>query len=371
MVAHVRSPVNDWKAARAHGKGILRVELPPMTDYNRPAMRGNRSICARVVGALGVGAACLAIAGCLLDPPNRPPTAAFTALPREGYQPLRVTFDAGASRDLDGDSLTYEWSFGDGAAGTGRTTAHTYISEGTYTVTLRVSDPQGETSTAADTIGVRAVPAGYRLRHYEWEWDGVEQTWEVLLPETLYQMYRGRLRTSLADAHNYGDYVLDPLDDPTLEDLANALWNRVGGGSIPFIQCTLAFVQGAISYRADPPGAEWPYYPIETLVDGVGDCEDTAILFVSLVRARGYPAKLAFVDTNDDGLPDHVLAFVGISSTDAGLLRCNSGQHTTVLRFDGELYAIAETTGVGGVYRPLGCDPWGLGLEDIRETWSF
>jgi len=334
-------------------------------------MRGNRSIGVRSAAAIAIIAIGVGFAGCLLDSPNHPPAAAFTAAPREGYEPLRTAFDASPSRDPDGDPMTYEWSFGDGSTAVGRAVAHTYGSAGTYTATLRVSDPTGAGSTASDTIYVRPVPDGYRLRHYEWTWNDAEQTWDVLLPEDLYQMYRGRLRTSLADAHNYGDYVLDPLDDPTLEELADALWNRAGGGFEPFVGVVLAFVQGAISYRPDPPGSEWPYYPMETLVDGVGDCEDTAILFVSLIRARGYPVKLAFVDTGDDGLPDHVLAFVGVSSAYAESLRCPSGEAATVLRFDGDLYALAETTGAGGVERPLGCDPWGIDSGAIKEIWSF
>jgi len=50
------------------------------------------------------------------------------------------------------------------------------------------------------------------------------------------------------------------------------------------IENALAFVQKSVSYQLDPAGSEYPRYPVETLVDGVGDCEDSAILYASIVR---------------------------------------------------------------------------------------
>ena len=46
--------------------------------------------------------------------PNQAPIAAITVIPSSGEVPLEVTFDASESYDLDGDTLVYEWDFGDG-----------------------------------------------------------------------------------------------------------------------------------------------------------------------------------------------------------------------------------------------------------------
>ena len=50
------------------------------------------------------------------------------------------TFNASASIDLDGDSLTYTWDFGDGSNATGSVVTDTYEEEGTYQLWLTVSD---------------------------------------------------------------------------------------------------------------------------------------------------------------------------------------------------------------------------------------
>jgi len=261
-----------------------------------------------------------------------------------------------------------EWDFGDGTAATGPTVVHSYEQEGTFQVRVTVTDPQGVSSSATIPISMHSIPDGYTRRRFEWERDGKLRVWELLIPYSLYQTYKGTVRIPLVDTYRYGDYVIDPRDDPTIEDYAIALWNRVGQDDDEFIHEALAFVQGAIRYQADPPGIEHPLYPLETLADGDGDCEDTAILFVSLLQARNVSCKLAFVDTNDDRTPDHVLALVSIPSHMASELSC-AGDITTFV-WDNQVFALAETAVDYGVYA-LGCDPWGLDEEDLMELWSF
>jgi PKD repeat protein len=51
-----------------------------------------------------------------------------------------IAFDGSLSSDLDGDQLTFSWTFGDGATGTGSSAAHAYTDSGLYTVCLTVND---------------------------------------------------------------------------------------------------------------------------------------------------------------------------------------------------------------------------------------
>lgn len=311
------------------------------------------------LAALALGA--LALSSCSLLRANRAPIAAFTVSPDEGYRPFEVAFDASGSIDPDRDALTYAWSFGDGANGSGVKTTHTYENAGSYDVVLRIADPGGLEDAAMTTIDAVDVPEGHVVLRFAWTWEGEDQRLDFVVPWDLYQKYRGRLRTPFVDNYDYGAFVEDPLDDPTLEDLADILWTRAGGDGIAYAEYTLGFVQGGIAYLADPPDVEWPLYPLETLVDGEGDCEDAAILYVSLLKARGVSCQLAFVDTDDDGSPDHVLALVEVTGpvTEPG---------ATVFELDGTLYAVAETA---SGYLALGLDPWGLEVDDLIDLWPF
>ncbi len=96
--------------------------------------------------------------GCM--PMNEPPNAIFTADPTEGDIPLEVVVDASGSTDPDGMIVSYEWDFGDGTTGTGLMTSHTYNTPGTYTITLTVTDDDGATDTAVQTITVEMGEPG-------------------------------------------------------------------------------------------------------------------------------------------------------------------------------------------------------------------
>jgi glucose/arabinose dehydrogenase len=79
---------------------------------------------------------------------NRVPTAVLTANPTSGAAPLAVTLNGAASRDPDGDALTYLWSYGDGTAAetsSASTRTHNYRS-GNWTATLRVRDAANNVS---------------------------------------------------------------------------------------------------------------------------------------------------------------------------------------------------------------------------------
>ena len=86
---------------------------------------------------------------------NSPPVASFTASAGTVNTDEAISFDASASYDVDGTIVSYSWDFGDGTTGTGVSTQHAYSQDGTYTVTLTVTDNDGATDTASATKTVR------------------------------------------------------------------------------------------------------------------------------------------------------------------------------------------------------------------------
>jgi len=98
-----------------------------------------------------IGTMILVLSSCSGDPvgvtPPEPPTAAAGGA-YTGQEGTAITFDGTGS--TGSGALSFHWSFGDGSTGTGPQPVHTYQDDGTYTVVLTVTDPEGLVS-APDT----------------------------------------------------------------------------------------------------------------------------------------------------------------------------------------------------------------------------
>ncbi len=84
-----------------------------------------------------------------------------TANPNGPYNAVAgspITFSSSGSSDPDGTIVSYVWDFGDSNGGTGASPTHTYASDGTYTVSLTVTDDRGATDTASTTATITPAP---------------------------------------------------------------------------------------------------------------------------------------------------------------------------------------------------------------------
>lgn len=61
----------------------------------------------------------------------------------EGSVDSQILFDGTLSFDSDGSITDWQWDFGDGTNGTGKTVYHNYSKAGVYTVNLKVTDNKG------------------------------------------------------------------------------------------------------------------------------------------------------------------------------------------------------------------------------------
>ncbi len=184
-------------------------------------------------------------------------------------------------------------------------------------------------------------------RDYSWSYGGTDWTFTLNIPKADYDEFHNAERpTRLIERDGtlyrqmaYDVFVTTPLDDSYMAELAKDLHTAAQGkgwGDDETLAFALSFVQ-SLPYATDDVTTgfdEYPRYPLETLVDNGGDCEDTAILYASIVQALGYGAVLV-------SPPGHMA--VGV--------RSETGTGGTSYLFQGVHYLYAETTG----------DTWDIG----------
>lgn len=91
---------------------------------------------------------------------NRPPTASFIKNFTAAKTGELIQFDGSSSDDLDGMIVDYSWDFGDGNTASGKVINYTYVSWGVYTITLTVTDDDGEAANVSLTRTVLIAPTG-------------------------------------------------------------------------------------------------------------------------------------------------------------------------------------------------------------------
>ncbi len=186
-------------------------------------------------------------------------------------------------------------------------------------------------------------------RTFKWDYAGKEWTWELQIPQALYDFFKELPRSP---TQNYSVYVTHPLSEAYISKLAAGLTRNVeqeGYNSFQAVSFTAAFVQ-SLPYTVDKVTTgydEYPRYPIETLVDSGGDCEDTTILMLSLLDSMEYGAVvLTFSATATAG--GHLAAGV----------KGGEGIYGSYYEYNGAKYYFLETTG----------NDWELG--DIPDEYA-
>jgi serine protease len=94
-------------------------------------------------------AANLACASSGTNPIDNAPVANFTS----NCTDLVCSFNGTSSTD-DNGIASYAWNFGDGSTGTGSTANHTYSADGTYSVSLTVTDTANQTHVKTSSVTV-------------------------------------------------------------------------------------------------------------------------------------------------------------------------------------------------------------------------
>ena len=151
------------------------------------------------------------------------------------------------------------------------------------------------------------IPEAVYDRIYRWRFN--EKYWEFSLkvPVDIYKSYAesnvNRMPQSIGN-YAMGNFVTS--DDRAIQDVASKLKLFAEGenySQVDTINFILRFVQKNVIYASDNSTkgkVEYWRYPVETLVDKKGDCEDSSVLFASIMDALGYDAALLFYALEDD-----------------------------------------------------------------------
>jgi transglutaminase-like putative cysteine protease len=227
---------------------------------------------------------------------------------------------SGRALNIRYDLLTQNWT-GDDRTG---------YSDGSYDGTQNTDDDDG-----AVWYDVENIKWPYN-RHFAWTYDNYEFALDAYIPIVDYVNYSRSDIPRWPGSSGWSVYGPDYVthNDNTIVSLADSLENLAsskGYNAFKKASMVLKFVQH-IEYEFDNVTRgqnEFWRYPLETLFDQHGDCEDSSILFAALMEAMGYDAVLLL-------LPGHCA--VGLDCPMA------SGSY---YEYDGKQYYYCETTYAG------------------------
>ena len=190
-------------------------------------------------------------------------------------------------------------------------------------------------SLSASAHNVTEYEDYYEVRH-SWICEGRNCSITLNISTELYDYYRND-REHLAYSYqfnesemqpNYYSFMLSEHDRPLMRAVADE-FSRYVLTEKDQIELALSFVQ-SLPYAFDADSKdedEYVRYPVETLVDGCGDCEDKVALLVALL----YEMDMDFVLLI---LPEHMA--VGV--------HCDEIEAQRYLLFEGKRYYFMETT---------------------------
>jgi hypothetical protein len=163
-----------------------------------------------------------------------------------------------------------------------------------------------------------------QAQDFHWSYNGQDWEYKISIHEDWYEYYKSKPR------QDHGT-VYVTANDKYIKQIAETLKEKAEEEGYCKSCFIASFVQG-LPYIEDYYTGfdEYPKYPIETFIEKNGDCEDTAYLYASLMKAAGIGVSLV-------ELPNHMATAI-MFSPDSSL----SGYY---YNFKNHRYYFLETTG--------------------------
>jgi len=207
--------------------------------------------------------------------------------------------------DNDGDGLTYREELSKGTSDFNRD------SDGDGINDKEDTNPAG---------GGRLI-----AQHFEWDYGTKHWTWDYSFPSDRYDYYKNKSHGS----HGVS-YVTST--DFYIKQIAEMLKTEADKNNYTKSEFATAFIQ-SLDYVGDEVIGfnDYPKYPLETLAEQNGDCEDTSYLAAAIIDAMNIDVALV-------ELPTHMAIAVAFSNSPSGsYYRLSNGRD----------YYYIETTGTG------------------------
>ena len=246
-----------------------------------------------------------------------------------GEKDVQLTLSAGA--DVD-SAIWYVLDISGDVIATSETVTlnHTFTSSGEYTILMDGMSGDSEVHRFW-TVSVN----GDTALTYTWMYSGKQYTITLYIDYSDYKYYRDLTPVSerCQESTHVRDKQFVTYNDKYVLQLASSFKNMTSGMTdLQRMNFLLAFTQ-YIEYQSDDVFTgyeEYWKYPVETLYDQGGDCEDTSILFSAIAEAMGYNTSLLL-------FPGHMAAGVDLAS----------GTGNVYFPVDGYKFYYCETTATG------------------------
>jgi transglutaminase-like putative cysteine protease len=211
---------------------------------------------------------------------------------------------------------------------------------------------QSDSNTYTSSHSTQLNSGNYNVT-YSWAYpynSNREWTISVKIPATTYSDYSDPAKT-----FDFASYVTK--DDPIVNEIAKELKTDASDNHFDTAQFVLSFVQN-VPYGTDentttPPTDNFPRYPDETLVDGVGDCKDHSTLYVSLMESPAINVGMVLLELTEAG--------VSVGHMAAGILA--TGYTGTYVQYGQNDYFYCETTSAGWTIGQMPAEMKGYSIQ--------
>jgi KaiC/GvpD/RAD55 family RecA-like ATPase len=227
------------------------------------------------------------------------PVAFFTFSPNDPAKDENVTFDASGSYDTEGTIISYEWSFGDGANGTGTVISHVFTAVGVYTVTLKITDNNGLSGFTSQILRVNIHDVSIT---------------DIVLP--LKEVYQGQVVNITVVVKNEGT---------TAETFNVTLYGyypaEIGKQQVFGLEAnTAAFLVFSWDTRDVMPDAGYILEAKATLVRGETDTRDNRLYSNDYIMVKSQPAQQSPLQAMFNQILPYALSIIFLGSLTGGIV---------------------------------------------------